>query len=201
MKQSAKRFISSIVSLLLLVAAFVVFFNFVQPAYREVAALKGKLLSLQTSGAEQAAVFKSIQALNQTYNESQEAREAVSLALPLTPALAEALAQVNGLVINNNLSAQSYIISAVSEPVLSEEARRSSGISGGDSITIQPAIPISFSLRLTGSYGDFKNFLKQLETNVRIFDVKTLSVQKASQSDQDFYLYDLTVTTYYQYQQ
>jgi Tfp pilus assembly protein PilO len=198
MKQSAKRFASSILSLFLLIGTFVVFFNFLQPAYREVAELKGRLLSLREFKAEQEAALKDIQALIGAYNESQEVRETVALALPLSPSLAEAVAQVNGLVINNGLSAQSYGLSAVSEPVLSEEARRSLGAA---SIVVQPTSPISFNLRLSGSYGDFKNFLKQLETNVRIFDVKSLNLQPIGRPEQDLYAYDLTVATYYQYHQ
>lgn len=196
MKQSAKRFASSIISLFLLVGAFVVFFNFLQPAYQEVSELKGRLLSLEEFRAEQGAALQDIQALIGAYNQSREIRDTVSLALPLTPSLADAVAQVNGLIINNSLSAQSYGLSAVSEPVLSEEARRSLGT---ESIVVQPVSPISFNLRLTGSYEDFKNFLKQLETNVRVFDVKTLSLQPAGKPEEDFYVYDLTVATYYQY--
>ncbi len=183
---------------MLLVGAFVAFFYFVQPAYQEVVALKGQLTSLETFKTEQAAALKDIQALIGAYNESQEVRDTVSLALPLDPSLAEAVAQVNGLVVNNNLSAQSYGLSAVSEPVLSEEARRQLGT---ESIVVQPTSPISFNLRLSGSYGDFKRFLTQLETNVRVFDVKAINIQPAGQPGQDLYSYDLTVATYYQYHQ
>lgn len=186
------------ISLLLLVGAFVAFFYFVQPAYREVVALKGQLVSLEAFRVEQEAALKDIQALIGTYNESREMREMISLVLPLNPSVAEAVAQVNGLAVNNNLTAQSYGLSAVSEPVLSEEARRQLGT---ESIVVQPTSPISFNIRLSGSYGDFKNFLKQLETNVRVFDVKTLTIQPAAQPDQNLYLYDLTVATYYQYHQ
>lgn len=198
MKQSTKRLISSVTSLLFLVGTFVAFFNFVQPAYREMAALKGQLASLERFKIEQGAMLQSVKSLINIYNESQEVRDTVSLALPLRPSVAEAVAQINGLVTNNNLTAYSYGLSGVSEPVLSEEARRQLGTGG---IVIQPASPISFNLRLSGSYEDFKNFLKQLETNVRIFDVKTLTLQPAAQSSQDLYSYDLTVVAYYQYYQ
>lgn len=196
MKQSAKRLASSIISIFLLVGTFVVFFNFLQPAYREVSELKSRLLSLEEFRVEQGAALQDIQALIGAYNQSREIRDTVSLALPLTPSLADAVAQMNGLVINNNLSAQFYGLSAVSEPVISEETRRSLG---AENIVVQPVSPISFNLRLTGSYEDFKNFLKQLETNVRVFDVKTLSLQPAGKPEEDFYAYDLTVATYYQY--
>lgn len=198
MKQSAKRFISSVVSLLFIVGSFVTFFNFVQPAYREVLDLKGTLASLESFKTEQDAAVKDIQALVGTYNNSQEVRDTVSLALPLSPSLAEAVAQVNGLVVNNNLSAQSYGLSPISEPVLTEEVRRQLG-TGLEGIVVQPVSPINFNIRLTGSYEDFKSFLAQLQTNVRVFDVKIITIQPAAQPDENLYFYDLTVATYYQY--
>lgn len=198
MKQSVKRLISMVVSLIFLVGAFVLFFYFVQPAYQDMLDLKSQLGNLEVLRAEQEVIFKNLQGLISTYNESQEVREIVSLALPLNPSVAEFVAQINGLAINNNLTAQFYSISPILEPVISEEDRRQEGKE--KSITnVKPVNTISFSARLSGSYSDFKNFLKQLETNVRVFDIKTISIQPASQENSDLYFYDLTVETYYQY--
>lgn len=196
MKQSAKRFLSSVVSLLLVVAALTIFANFSLPAYREMVELKGKLWSMEALRQEQEAVIKNLQNLIAAYGEAQEVQQTVSLALPLEPELAGALAQLNGLVSVNNLSPQAYTIAAPAA-VLSEEARRAEV---KREITFQPfnVGTVNFGLRLAGSYGDFKKFLSQLETNVRVFDIKSLSLHSAGRPEQDTYNFELTVATYYQ---
>jgi Tfp pilus assembly protein PilO len=64
---------------------------------------------------------------------------------------------------------------------------------------------IDITFKVVGSYSDFKNFLKQLETNIRIFNVKTLNISpviiagsERSQVQSKNLSYDISITTYYQ---
>jgi Tfp pilus assembly protein PilO len=66
---------------------------------------------------------------------------------------------------------------------------------------IKPIGSISFAMTAIGSYEDFKNFLSEIETNARIFDVKNLSVQPAPQGGsaiKDLFTYNVTIVAYYQ---
>ena len=74
---------------------------------------------------------------------------------------------------------------------------------------MKPLGSFSFRLAASGSYENFKNFLSEIETNIRIFDVKTVALQPAgvaaqtgakAASSQDAFNYTITVATYYQTQ-
>ncbi|MEK7212729.1 MAG: type 4a pilus biogenesis protein PilO [Patescibacteria group bacterium] len=195
MKQSAKRLISSVTALLLIVAAFVSFFNLVKPAYSEVFKLRGEETSLEGLKKSQGEIVLKIQKLIATYNDADEARETVSRVLPATPSLAEALAQVNGLALNNTLTPQFISVSSINVPVQVEGEKKSVGA------MIRPIVPVVFQIKLTGSYGDFKKFLDNIQTNVRLFDIGNLTVQPINTQgkvSRDLYSYDLSVVTYYQ---
>ncbi len=191
MKQSAKRLFSSFLALLFVVAAFIIFFNMVQPAYQEVADLKGKDASLNGLLDEQQHVVGEIQKLISVYESSQTVRDVVSVALPMRPDQATALSHLNWIAQANGLSAQSFVVS-IPIQVLSEAARRQ-----GSSL-VQPVFPISFQIKMVGTYPDFKNFLSNLETNVRVFDVAAVSIQPATSGKGNLFAYDLTATAYYQ---
>ncbi len=191
MKQSVKRLFSSFLALLFVVVAFIVFFNMVQPAYVGVSDLKGKDASLNNLLDEQRHVLGEIQKLIGIYESSQTVRDVVSVALPMQPDQAPALSHLNWIAQANGLSAQSFNIS-LPPRVLTEEARRE-----GASL-VQPVFPVSFQIKMVGTYPDFKNFLSNLETNVRVFDVSALSIQPATGGKGSVFSYDLTATAYYQ---
>lgn len=191
MKQSAKRLFSSFLALLFVVAAFIIFFNMVQPAYQDVADLKGKDASLDSLLGEQQHVVSEIQKLVGVYESSQTVRDVVSVALPMQPDQATALSHLSWIAQANGLSAQSFVISIPTQ-VLTEAARRQ-----GTSL-VQPVFPISFQMKMVGTYPDFKNFLSNLETNVRVFDVSALSIQPATGGKGNLFAYDLTAVAYYQ---
>jgi hypothetical protein len=49
-----------------------------------------------------------------------------------------------------------------------------------------------------GSYSNFRNFLDKVETNIRIMDIKSVTVEELGKSNQDQYLFTVTVATYFQ---
>jgi Tfp pilus assembly protein PilO len=50
---------------------------------------------------------------------------------------------------------------------------------------------------MTGTYEDFRAFLSNLETNVRIFDLKAMSIQPIAKQT-NLFGFSLTVAAYYQ---
>ena len=89
----------------------------------------------------------------------------------------------------NKLSLQSLSISA---PV----AQNAGGVQSA--AVIRPIGNMTFQVRVIGTYGDFQNFLQNLETNIRIFDVRSISIDPLAKPNQDFYGFDLAIITYYQ---
>jgi len=192
MKQSTKRLASSFLSLLFLIAAFFVFFNFVQPAYSSLERVRSDEFARRTFLERQQSAIEGVKKLIATYEGEGDLRELVSRVLPLHPDLAGALAQLNELALQNQLDPQSFSVSA---PVMQPPARETAGQSAG---LVKPYSFLNIQLLLVGSYSDFKAFLAQLETNERIFDAKRISLQPAGRPTQDLYAYTLPVTTYYQ---
>ena len=195
MKQSTKKLISMLVALAFLIAAFVFYFDFVVPAYGDMQALKGRELGEQNFFSQESNTITQVQKLIATYkNESQE-QTAVEMSLPPEQDVSGALAQIYGIAAVNNINLSNVSI-AVSSVVTNSGA-----ITSVPSLLLKPVGSVSFAVSVSGSYEDFKNFLSEIETNVRIFDVKNLSIQPSSQAGsltKDIFNYNMTITAYYQ---
>mgnify|MGYP001597373365 FL=1 len=194
MKQSSKRLLSSVVALFFLVGAFLVFFNLIQPAYAELQRLRGEIQSRNTFVNEQRAVIEQVKKLVAVYKGGAEVHEAVSFALPLKADIATAIGQLNGLLRASNLKPLGFTASF-------SDASPATGPAGKtplSGVPVQPTGMITFKLRFSGPYANFKSFLGDLETNVRIMDVTAITFQPAEKPNKDDYAYDLTVVTYYQ---
>lgn len=200
MKQTTKRFLSLILGLVFLVGALVVFFEFVQPAYEDAQAIKSQQFSLRNFLDNEGATIKQVKDLISAYQGQGEVQQAVSLALPTTEDLAGAIAQLYGLAQNNGLIFESV---SVSVSLAAPSARIEEGGTGGATFALQKSIgSINFQLKLVGPYAALKAFVSRLETNLRIFDLKSLVIQPASQTAKsaqvDLYNYDVGVASYYQ---
>lgn len=196
MTQSSKRLFSMIFALIFILGAFYGFFNLVEPAYSNAQALRSKQLGEEDYLQTQAALVKQAQNLINTYkNESQTN---VGLALPSGQDAAGALAQIEGIAAANSISITNINASA---PTIQTDA-------SGAATSSQMQKPLgSFSLRITatGAYENFKSFVAEIETNIRLFDVKEFSLQPIAVTattksgvTQDFFTGSLTVITYYQ---
>ncbi len=129
-----------------------------------------------------------------SYKGEGELQDVVSSILPSSPDLAGAFSQISGLAQVNKLSMERV---AVSPPV----NQNISGAAGHASIPqsfVRPVGSVDFQVKMTGTYEDLKSFLKNVETNIRIFDVKKIDIQPAIKSNQNAYIYDITITAYYQ---
>lgn len=199
MKQSAKRFFSMILSLLLLAGVFVVFFDFIKPLYDDLQKVKSEKISEENFLATEKAAVKQVQDLITGLAGQSQVQQAVSLALPTEADLTGSLAQLGGLAQNSGLVMQFISISTPGVQNVSP------GDQGGqkakenlEQSLKQPIGTVNLQLRFSGSYENLKTFIQRMETNIRIFDIKTFTMKPAAKSNQDIYLYELTVATYYQ---
>ncbi len=192
MKQSTKRLFSVLFSLFLIGGAFLLFSNFIRPAYQEAQKIKGDVQARQQFVLQQQEVVRKVQQLVSSYNNEADLRNLVSLTLPLERDVSGALTQLGGLVQDQTLGAQSFAIT----PQQNDAPTAIAPPSG--SILNRPLGTLLFQFSFSGSYDNLKSFLEKLESNVRIFDVRTLSLVPVGKSTQDIYKVDLTVVTYYQ---
>src|SRR3989344_7512334 len=106
MKQSTKRFASMIIALGLIIGAFVIFFNLVQPAYGTIGRMRGELESRKKFADEQAQIIQSVKTLIGISEGGGPEREQIGLVFPEGPQVANAVGQVNGLMVLNGLAPQ-----------------------------------------------------------------------------------------------
>ena len=57
---------------------------------------------------------------------------------------------------------------------------------------------LQLSLRAAGPYEGFKNFLKNIETNIRVMDVQSVAIEELGSSSSNYFAYNLIINTYYQ---
>lgn len=204
MKQITKRFVSMIVSLILLVGALILYFDFIAPAYRDSQEVKAEELSRQAFIDTQRAAVKQVQNLISAYQGQGELREAVSLALPLHEDFAGILAELDGVARASNLAPQAFSAAAGSAQPLGRVSTSTRSLEGGKQEVSpgarlrRPINTLTFTVKFAGTYEDLKSFLEKLETNIRIFDVRSLNIQAAAKATQDLLTYDITIATYYQ---
>ena len=206
MKQETKRLYSLIIAAVIVIAAIVVYFEFIVPAYTNLETVKGQEESETTLYANETQIVKQGNQLLVTYQSDASSSQSIAVALPVGEDLSGALAQIYGIATNANVVIQNVGISA--------QAVAAQGVGTGGQIAnaaaagsvIKPTGTVSFQIAGYGSYESFKSFLLGLETNIRIFNVTTISLQpaaaapatKTQAANPDVFNYTITVVTYYQ---
>jgi Tfp pilus assembly protein PilO len=205
MKQESKRLYSIIIAALLIGAALLAYFAFIVPAYAHLEAIKGQEESETTLYANEQKIVAEGKTLLANYQSDASSSQAVSAALPVGQNLAGAIAQVYGIAGNTGVTVQGLGISvqAVTSPDASAGGQIAGAATAGS--VIKPTGSILFNINGSGSYEALKAFLQELETNLRIFDVTSISLQPApivatknQASNQDAFTYSITATTYYE---
>lgn len=204
MKQETKRLSSIIIAALIFVAALMVYFEFIIPAYTSLQLVKGQEESETTLYANEQQVVSKVKSLLTTYQNDASSSQSVAVALPVGPDISGALAQIYGIATNANVTIQGTGIStqavqAVAAPATTVGAAATTGA------IVKPTGTVSLQVTGSGSYESFKSFLQGLETNIRIFDVTAISLQpdaiiatKTQAANTDMFNYTITVVTYYQ---
>lgn len=227
MKQDSKRLSSVLFAGFLLIAAILVYFELIVPAYTQLQADKGQDMSEKVLYNNEKQIVTQVQALLSSYQNQSAANQSVALALPVGQNTADAIAQVYGIATNAGLTIKSMgiAVQAVQATAVANSTVPTTGgqianaAAGGGSI-VEPTGTVSLQVTGTGSYESFKTFLEGLETNIRIFDVTAVAIEPALDStiapivttkaqtvqtnaitetnNQDMFNYTLTVVTYYQ---
>ncbi|MGC8776154.1 MAG: hypothetical protein ACP5QN_02500 [Minisyncoccia bacterium] len=195
MRQSTKRLLSAGLSLIFLLIALIVFAYFLKPAYEEIQSLRIEVAKSELSLNNQKSLVEQFKNLTQDYENQQKNQNVASLILPKAPLVGEALFQIAGILNNNNLNLLSF---NVGKPNILAPDNSSS------TIGIKPIGTFDINLKASGDYSNFKNFLNQLETNIRLFDIKTLNINSVTNVGTDnknpvkVLNYDITISAYYQ---
>ena len=193
MRQSSKRIASSFFALGCFVVALVVFFSFITPLYREIKTVRGEQVSRAAQVENQRQIVNEVKKLVASYQEGGDLQTLVSAAFPLDPNLSESLTQLYGIAQANNLAPRAF--SVTPDPMVQSAARKDVR----QQVLLKEIGSTTIRIDLTGTYQDIKNFLRNLETNIRIFDLTTMILQPALKANQNSYTASVTVVAYYQY--
>lgn len=205
-----------IVSLMFMVSALIIYFQFIQPAYEDAQTVKSELRSEQGFLEKERGTIDDLQKLITKYQGQVGIQDAVSERLPIGEDLAGAIAQLSGLIQQSSLVLESISVSVVAPQTTSLAGKAAVTASNFQASLQKPTGSINFRAKLSGSYDNLKGLIHFLETNVRLFDVKLISIQPANVSaapppsagqgkaagavtaSQDFFDYEIMITAYYQ---
>jgi len=186
MKPAVKRTVSLLVSALVLIAAVVGYVILVKPAYREILQLRGVLKSKSDFFNEQSLAIGKVDNMILQYQGASKLQDTVSLSFPLKEDLASLFNQLRTLAELSGLRIEIFGVKPLSF----------------QSLVAAPLIKnvgtLQVSLRVTGSYEAFKQFLGGLETNVRLMNVQQITIERLGSAAANLFSYNLLVNTYYQ---
>jgi len=182
----------------MMVAAFIIFVNFTRPAYEDIQKIRNEKYTFDLELENKRKAIGDVVDLIEKHKNDTNFNETVSLHFPTSANLSNALAQIHSLAVDISQLALTSI--NVSESG-SQISRSSGGAQANGGSLERPIKTISFDLNLIGSYANLKTFLQKLETNIRIFDVESVSLNPANMGSKvpvDLYNYQVKITTYYQ---
>ncbi len=173
MKNSLQRTISLLGSLSLLIGAMVIYSLLIRPEYAQINELRGILIAKGNLLLEQQSIISQVESLLSQYQNSARIQEAVSLSLPIKEDNSSIFGQLQALAQDNNLSIEVFGVQNL--PI----TKSNLGV-------------LQVSLKVIGSYENFKNFLRGVETNIRVMDLSSLKIGRTD--------YNVVLNTYYQTQ-
>lgn len=188
-------------ALVFVILALVLFFDLVQPEYGNMEALKGQAVGQKAFLASETTAVAQAQQLISEYQSQSQGEQNAALAMPTGADIAGALAQAYGIAQANNIVIQTI---SVSTPTLEAPATPTDGTTLSD--LVKPLGTLTLQITAAGSYESLQGFLSGLETNIRIFDLKGISIQPAAGAasgkgvpiTQDLFTYALSFAVYYQ---
>jgi len=190
MKATSKRILFVIISLMLIIASAVVYSSLILPTYQKVLSLRGQIASQSEVLEKFKITFGRVQKLLSELQNAPNIQKQVSLILPSTKDVSYLASQITGLAEANGLS-----VSLLSTQLMPIQPTSNSKV-------INPVGRIEANVKLTGSYGAFKSFLRQIQSNILLLDVSNIKIDKVSLTGEKnspaTLDYTLSIISYYQ---
>ncbi len=167
----------------ILVASLVGYATYLRPVYNEVSALRGTLIAKQNLFEEKKQAVDKVESLIKQYQGADRLQDVVSMSLPVSEEVSSVFNQLQAIAGTNGLTVQVFNV----QPLSTKPSEKP---------LVKPVGTLRLSLRLTGAYVPFKEFIKGLETNIRAMDIVSMKVESAGKGD--FFMYTVVADTYYQ---
>ena len=182
MKASTKRTIMALASLVFLILAIYVYVVFIKPSYADVLELASMRAGRQENVKNFTALNKEFQNIFNEYKNIDEIGSRFSVYMPLKIDLSHVINQITGIARLNNMEIQSFSL----RPMAIKPTK--SLVKGMGTLRAE--------LKMTGTYENFKSFLKNIETNFLITDVINFKIDV--QPNTSNLAINIIIDTYYQ---
>jgi len=184
MKPSAKRLYGILLSLLIIIVSIVGYSSLLVPAYEDIQDLRGERESLSELAQKESESVAVVKNLIKEYSSTSVLADTLSITLPEEQEIASAVNQIRGIAASNDMLMTSFSLKP-----LSVDARAIDDI-------VKPVATLRMNIELIGDYLSLQEYLRALETNVRLMDIKSITVNGGGSDGP--YEYQVEVDTYYQ---
>lgn len=176
-----------ILSILMIAASIVGFVIFIIPTYKNIQTMRAQESDYNQILANARKLQEQRNKLVERYNSFDTNQTAkLAMMLPENPDNVKIILQMDALARQNRLALQNVKI----EEVATENQSRGSGVPSDQNIG---KLGINFSA--TGPYDGFIEFIKSIETSLRIIDIQKIVF--TSPEDRSNYQYNVTVHSYW----
>jgi Tfp pilus assembly protein PilO len=186
MASSFKRFISILGSIAVLIAAVIVFTNFIRPEFEGATGVKQLRIKRDAAAATLSLATAQVDAfanLAKQYEDSFQYKADLDKSLPAGDNIPEVLVQIQGLASADKIGLANITFQ---HPPMQ---------SGAGALTSAYGV-LRASLRGEGAYNDIKTFIQDIENNVRLMDIATMNISASGRTN--IYSLQLTINTYYE---
>ncbi len=171
----------------LFVGVLVVYALLLRPAYANLNKMRGEFYARQQIFFEQSAIIQKVKDLIAQYQGTVRIQDTVSLTLPTEPESGSIVSQLQSIagasgIVLQSLSLQMQALRAAPD---SQQEVKSLGV-------------VEISARLIGPYEGFKNFLRGVETNIRLMDVVDVRAEILNRNAPNNLSYTAVINAYYQ---
>lgn len=182
-----------LLAITLFIGALMVFSLFIKPAYAEISALRSELAAKKGSYDQYQTSLSQLKGFVKGSDQDMaQLQNSISRILPKDKDAGYLSAQVLGFAKVNRLQVKSMSMQV--EPIKASKLKsiRSIGTLRADAV-------------MSGGYGDFKNFVRQLEQNLLMIDIDSIKISQENKSEAEkafapSLVYSVSIISYYQTQ-
>lgn len=196
MRLSTKRILSIGLALIFLIVALSVFFSLTSPEFEKIALLRGEVTAKGELFATQRNVVVQVQKLVEDFRNIAQLRETVSRAIPQGVDTVGAMRQIDAISRANSVIIESLSFNATA-PILQQARPR--GAAARKSL-VKPVGTLEVSIVAQGSYQNLREFLRMLETSVRVSNIADYTFSPAEPRGDTVGSMNVMAQMYYQEQ-
>lgn len=168
MRASSKRVLSIGIAAIFLIGVLVVYGSLIRPAYTEIEKKRAEISVAENLFNNQKNATEQVNKAFVEMKNATKVREAISQALPVGPNMTQALHQVESVIRSNKVTIDALTIKATAAEANKQVLAKRLG-----------KLDLNFSV--SGPYESIRDFLRALETNVRVTNINNFELSTGSE--------------------